>query len=251
MVPSVLRLTWLMVAACAILAGSAEHTVAQQPKFSEVKVDALATGDEIAAQPDLWVMEVYFKPMRQIVVNLTDPKSGQKRPEYVWYITYRAVNRPLALRARGNRPTNDLDAPIIPPRFIPEFTLVTTDTPEPKVFHDEVIPEAIAEINRRERGNFKSTVNVVADVPPAADPGSPDEKYITGVATWRGIDPEADRYTVFLTGFSNGLKKVTAEDGTIGMQNKTIMTKYWRPGDQFDQREPEIRLDGTPQWIYR
>jgi hypothetical protein len=250
MAPILSRLTVLTAVAGTFLAVGTTRTDAQQPKFSEVKVEALATGDEIAAQPDLWVMEVYFKPMRQIVIDLTD-KSGQKKPEYVWYITYRAINRPLALKARGNRPTNDLDLPIIPPRFIPEFTLITTDTEEPKIYHDEVIPEAIAAINKRERASFKSTVNVVTDVSAAVEPGSPDEKFIYGVATWRGIDSDADRYTVFLTGFSNGLKKVTADDGTVGMQNKTIMTKYWRPGDRFNQREPEIRIDGAPQWIYR
>src|SRR6185503_13289659 len=87
MAPTLSRLAFFVAAGCAILVGSTRLSVAQQPKFSEIKVDALATGDEIAAQPDLWVMEVYFKPMRQMVLNLTDPKTGQKRPEYVWYTT--------------------------------------------------------------------------------------------------------------------------------------------------------------------
>jgi hypothetical protein len=224
---------------------------AQAPRYSEIRVEGVATGEELAAQPDLWVMDVYFKPMRLIVVDLTDPKTGQTRPEYIWYITYRAVNRQLAVRPPVNTAVNDLDAPVIPPRFVPEFTLITTDTETPKVYRDEVIPEAIAAINQRERGNFKSTVNVVTDVPPASKPGAPDEKFIYGVATWRGIDPEADRYTVFMTGFSNGMKKSKAEDGSTIIRTRTIQTKYWRPGDQFRQREPEIRLDGDPVWIDR
>jgi hypothetical protein len=266
------RLVWMGAALCV----GAAPAFAQVPKYNELKVEAIASGEELAAQPDLWVMEVYFKPMRMIAIDLTDPKTGQKRPEFVWYITYRAINRKLAVRPPANTVVNELDAPVIPQQFIPEFTLVTTDTAEPKIYRDEVIPEAIAVINQRERGTFKSTVNVVGDVPPAAAPKSPEEKVIYGVATWRGIDPEADLYTVFMTGFSNGLKKTPAPDGTVAVQNKTIQTKYWRPGDRFDQKEPEIRLDpgpamragrlvnaknqpldaagtrdGLPQWIWR
>jgi len=243
---------WLAVLlAAGTLASFAVPVSAQQPRYSEIKVEGLASGEEIAAQPDLYVMEVYFKPMRQVVVEVTDPKTGHKKNEYIWYITYRAINRQLAIRAPGNPPVNDLDKPIIPPRFIPEFTLITTDTDEPKIYRDEVIPEAIAYINKRERGNYKSTVNAVTDVPPATPPNSPDDKVLYGVATWRGIDPDADRYTVFMTGFSNGLKKITAADGTVSIQTKTIQTKYWRPGDRFEQKEPEIRIEGTPQWMYR
>lgn len=68
---------------------------------------------------------------------------------------------------------------------------------------------------------------------------------------WRGIDPEADRYAVYLTGFSNGIRVVDGPDGQPVIQTKTIMQKYWRPGDPFDRAEPEIRLDGPAQWIYR
>jgi len=128
---------------------------------------------------------------------------------------------------------------------------MTTDTPEPKLYEDKVLPEALAVIARRERLPLRNSVSAVQTVPPAAEPGSADEKVIYGVATFTDVDPEADRYTVFMTGFSNGVRKASGPDGSVGVQNKTIVTKYWRPGDQFDQREPEIRLDGDPQWIYR
>ena len=68
---------------------------------------------------------------------------------------------------------------------------------------------------------------------------------------WRGIDPEADRYTVFMTGFSNSIRKVDGPDGKPIIMTKTIKQKYWRRGDRFDQREPEISLEGDTQWIYR
>jgi hypothetical protein len=241
---------------------------AQGPNYSELKVEALATGEELAAQPDLWVMEVYFKPMRQIIVPITDPQTGKQKPEYIWYLPYRAVNRRLTTRNVPAAAVNDLDPPVIPPLFIPEFTLITTDTDEPKIYRDEIIPEALAAINKRERRTYKSSVGVVTEVPPAVDPGDPNEQFIYGVATWRGIDPDADRYTVYMTGFSNGMRKAQAPDGTEFLQTKTIQTKYWRPGDRFELKEREIRIDpgpltvdektrpedrdpGMPRWIYR
>ncbi len=228
---------------------------AQSTRYGEVAVAAVASGEELSGQPELWVMEVNFKPMRQIVVELTDPQTGQKKPQYVWYIAYRAINRKLANRAVAETPVNELDTPVIPPQFIPVFTLQTTDTDIPKLYQDQILPEALAAINQREKKSFKSSVSVVTDLPPAADKGSPDEQVIQGVATWTGVDAEADRYTVYLTGFSNGFRKVPGPDGEEVVQWKTIRMKYWRPGDNLNQREPEIRLESDaanqPQWIYR
>ena len=224
--------------------------VGAEPRYSEVQVEALATGEEISQQPGLWVMEVYFKPLRMIAVDITNPKTGKTESKYVWYLVYRAINRPLASPSVGNAPVNELDPPVLPPKFIPEFTLVTTDG-EPQVYHDQIIPEALKEIERRERRAYQSSVSVVATIPdptPVSDE-NPEELY--GVATFVGIDPEADRYTLFLTGFSNGMRTVTAPDGSQVVQHKTIEMKYWRPGDRFELREPEIRLDGAPSWIYR
>lgn len=245
--------SWLGLTICVVTfsVGTASAQQTAGTRFNEVTVAAQATGEELSAQPELWVMEVRFRPMRQIVVDVTDPKTGQKSPKHVWYIAYRAMNRKLASLAVENAPVNELDAPVIPPQFIPEFTLVTTDGEEPREYRDQVIPEALAVIQQRERLELKTSVSAVSDLPPAAEPKSPDETVITGVAMWSGIDPEADRYTVFFTGFSNGFKKVAGPDGTEVVQMKTIQTKYWRPGDRFEQKEPEIRLDGQPLWIHR
>jgi hypothetical protein len=51
-------------------------------------------------------------------------------------------------------------------------------------------------------------------------------------------------------GFSNGYQLIDV-DGKKEVVRKTLMQKYWRPGDRFDEREKEIRQDGDPQWIYR
>ncbi len=228
---------------------------AQSARYGELTVAATVPGEELSAQPELWMMEVHFKPMRQVIVELTDPQTGKKKPQYVWYIAYRAINRKLANRSIANAPVNEIDAPVIPPQFIPVFTLKTSDTDEPKIYQDQVLPEAVAAINQREKSSYKTSVSVVSDLPEATEPGSPNQKVLQGIATWTNIDPKADRYTVYLTGFSNGFRKVPGPDGEEVVQWKTIQMKYWRPGDELNQREPEIRIEtdaaNQPMWIFR
>lgn len=224
---------------------------AQSLRGGEVRFAAVASGEERLSQNDLWVMDVHFKPMRMIPVELTDPKTGTKKLEYVWYIVYRGFNHKLENKEVDNNPVNVLDDPIAPQQFIPEAILVVTDNDRHEIYPDHVIPEALAAINKREKGKYKSSVNVVGPIPEAATPGSPEDVGVEGVFMWRGINPDANRYSVFLTGFSNGIRKVDGPEGTPIIQTKTIMQKYWRRGDRFDQREFEIVLDGDTQWIYR
>jgi len=224
---------------------------AQDPRRNEIRISPVEDGAERTSQHQLWVLEVYMKPMRLIPVELTDPKTGNKKLEYVWYITYRAVPRKTVDRTDPTAPANEFDQPVSPPLFIPEFTLVVTDNDRNEIYPDQVIPEALVAINKREKANYKSSVSVVGPLPEANDPGAGNDHAIQGVAMWRGIDPEADRYTVFMTGFSNGIRKVNGPDGEPIIQTKTIMHKYIRRGDRFEQKEGEIQLDGEPVWIYR
>jgi hypothetical protein len=224
---------------------------AQSLRGGEIRFPAVATGEERTSQSDLWVLDVYFKPMRLIPVELTDPKTGQKKLEYVWYIVYRGFHHKLETKGTDNSPVNDLDAPVAPQQFIPEFTLMVTDNGRHDIYPDQVIPEALGPINKREKGNYKNAVNIVGPIPEATVPGSGDEVALEGVAMWRGVNPDADRYTVFMTGFSNSIRKVDGPDGKPIFQTKTIMQKYWRKGDRFEQHEPEIGIEGDTQWIYR
>lgn len=41
-----------------------------------------------------------------------------------------------------------------------------------------------------------------------------------------------------------------AGDG-VTTWRKTLIQKYWRPGDEFRQNEREVRAQGEPRWIYR
>jgi len=243
----------IALATVGLLAGGlVSDCAAQALRGGEVELKAVATGEERSAQSDLWVMDLYYKPMRMITVELTDPVTGEKKPEYVWYMVYRVYNRKMTRAENDMPPQNVLDPEInTPPLFVPEFTLQTTDTQTPQIFADVVIPEALPIIQKREKGKYLSSVDIVGPIPAAGELGDADREGLWGVVMWRGIDPEADRYTVYLTGLSNGIKKIDGTDGEPITLNKTVELKFWRPGDKFDQAEPEIRPDGAARWIYR
>jgi len=241
----------LALTCCAFACLPLSTARAQRPLGGELIVAPVVTGEERTSQSDIWVMEVRFKPLRMISVELTDPATGKKRPEFVWYLAYRAFLRPLPPVGFEDRPQNVLDKPVSPPLFIPEFTLMATDTDEQKVYSDQIVPEALEAINLREKYQYGSSVSVVGPIPPAAESGAVDAQEIAGVAIWRNLDQTADRFTVFMTGFSNGIRSIEGPDGKPVLQTKTLVQKYWRPGDQFDLYELEIRPYGEAEWVYR
>ena len=43
--------------------------------------------------PNLWVMELQYKPIRMIRMPVRDPKTGQTNRELIWYMVWRATRR--------------------------------------------------------------------------------------------------------------------------------------------------------------
>tara|TARA_B100000029_G_scaffold350474_1_gene342883 strand:- start:2076 stop:3041 length:966 start_codon:yes stop_codon:yes gene_type:complete len=286
-----------------------------------------ASGEELNQQTDLWVLEVRFKPLRLIRLNLTDPKTGKASPQLVWYLVYRAINRPLPIKGdpNGVAPINEFDPSPGKPIFAPEFTLVTNDNDGQKIYSDNIIPEAQSAIAARERlPQLKNSVQVVGPIPDATPKDAKqDTDPVYGVVTWTGIDPRTDNVTLYMSGFSNGyryvrgpvpyatltqsltagtLRRSTAvwngvmtdnwtnmhdllqsskanaarkqaieasnwfyvvKPGATGspansiLWRKTLVQRYWRPGDAIDQDEAEFFLKGPndevyePRWVYR
>lgn len=246
----------LLVVAAAVASGSQSAVAQSNPQALErgfaVKLDAGATTQEMQKQERLFVMEVTFKPMRLLWVDVTDPKTGRQSRNLVWYIVYKAVNRKLEQRqgAEETKPVNDED-PVPPPVFAPSFTLVGTDGGEREIYKDVILPEALAVIAKREfRGGStvkpKHSIQLASSPFPEAVPvDEGDKNAIYGVAVFQDVDPETDFFEVYMSGFSNGYVK---KDGLT--YRKTIHQKYKRPGDRFLQDEVEFNLDGAPQWIY-
>lgn len=236
----ILPMSWSVVVLAAIAA-----PVWAAPPGVETVIRPEISGEERVRQPDIWALEVNFKSMRMILVDVPDPKTGNTKKELIWYLPYRIVNREVKGEPAPTGPNGKR------PKFIPEFELITNDNDGQHIYFDEVIPAAQAEINRREgrsaNNKYKNSVEIVGEIPELTPADSKLDKSIYGVAMWRGVDPKTDFFKVFMSGFSNGFVKTP--DGRI--DRRTIVQEYKRPGDEIDEAEFEIRPVGQPAWIYR
>lgn len=326
--PRIIACVCLLAASCAGWAVSLGHAQEKEKNYGfRVIAPAQTTGDERASQSNLWVLEVQYKSLRQIEVNLPDPKTGEKRKELVLYLIYRVVNRGLgeAQEDTEGPSTNTFDPEVTPPLFIPEITLITQDNGPQNIYDDRLIPAAEKEIRKRELGAnppklppgavLKNSVKISGVIPQEAAPDMPPEMHY-GVAMWRGVDPTADRFTIMLSGFSNGYKlvrgpvtyqtlvdrvkagkltfsdqiwdskspwkaasetdnlfdekkpgpadpeaniwfytttydRVTDDEEMPIVWRKTLIQRFWRPGDERNRQEKEYRFDGEPEWIYQ
>lgn len=304
----------------AILDACAQSAVAQKPlgiKGFDFLAVPVASGEERQAQIDLWVFELQFRSLRMIELPITDPRTGAKKNELIYYLTYRAINREIERKEdlSDTVPVNVYDRDPVPDLFIPEITLVSNDNGVRKAVPDSIIPEAQFAIGKRERIRvLANSIQAVQKIPPSVPVNATDPPAIYGVAMFRDVNPETDFFTLFMSGFSNGYKLVkgpvayadlqvlvdadeirvndqiwngsfesnwtaAAEvgdlfnadglppanadtqwyysvppdkaDDNVTVWRKTLVQKYWRPGDAADQNEREIRAQGDPRWIYR
>lgn len=241
----------------------------------ERAIPAVISNEEFVRQRDVWAMEVQYKPMRMVWVELPDPQTGELKREAIWYLVWRAINRPISGRlAQDAEPVNLLDPLPGPTQFIPEFTLIVYDKPEieipEQILPDQIIPEALKEIRRLERLELLDTVSVVQDLPEVVSLDAEEQPWIYGVATWRGVDPDTDFFNVMFSGFSNaytssvqtmtvsrtsvvdGEEVVTTQDvPAVLASRKVFFQRFTRPGDRFDPDLRDFRFSGDPEWIYR
>jgi len=90
------------------------------------------------------------------------------------------------------------------------------------------------------------------------------QKAFYGVAVWRNVDDQADYFSVTMSGFSNAYRISRDAAGQNVVEEKVIVQRFRRPGDEFLQEETEFRLvddadtdgDGKadtryPVWQYR
>lgn len=214
----------------------------------ETVASPIISGDERTRQPDIWALEVNFKPVRMEYVDLpVAGQPGKTQRSLVWYLCYRAINRPLP-GAEPKELTEDQR-----PLFIPELTLVVENDGAQKTYVDRVIPAAQTAILKRERYPYKNSVDIVGPIPDPTPTGSKVETSLDGIAIWRGVDPKTRFFKVFFSGFSNGYQVAENPDGSDKpvVLRKTLVQSFWRPSDEFDQNEAEIRIQDLPKWVYR
>lgn len=180
----------------------------------------------------IWVLDFKFYDPRTITVDI--PGRGRK---ICWYLKYQVINN-----------TNE------PRTFIPDFVMVTPDKPG-SVYHDQVLPKVQEAIRQVEDPtsylDIKNSVTIASKpIPPSKPNAAPYA--VTGVAIWEDIDPEANRFSLFVSGLSNGwsLAEIPPDNKQI-VRRKTLQLNFKRLGERYYQRSGEIRFVPPVEWVYR
>jgi hypothetical protein len=184
-------------------------------------------------KPDskIWVLDFKFYDPRLITVDI--PGRGRK---VCWYMRYQVINN-----------TKE------PRWFYPSFELVTLD--KPGIYKDQILPKVQEAIKQIEDPtgylDIKNSVTISAKPIPPSRPGIP--RAINGVAIWDDVNPDSNRYSIFVTGLSNGwsLAEDPADPKKQITRRKTLQLNFRRLGDRYYMRSDQIRFVPPEEWIYR
>jgi hypothetical protein len=194
-------------------------------------------------KPGVWTLHFRYKPIR--IANLEIFEAGGRLTKAtVWYLWYQVYNM------SGE-----------PQVFFPEFELVTKDLNTSHL--DEIHPYLVSQIDRIENPTSEPRLKVHSSIEISKrpiPPSKPDAVPITvsGVAVWTNLQRQAagtNRFSVYITGLSNGLAVEEAANGERIIKRKTLQINFVRPTDDQRQRTGDIIPDETAgpaeQWIYR
>ncbi len=217
----------------------------------------LAMSRDVVFRRQVWALEFGFKPMRMMDVAVRG-SDGQTRTQRVWYLVYYVKNQGRHLNPTPERDEQGHELYTPKPvnhsvRFFPSFQLQCHDVDQ--AYLDEVIPSAIELIRKREDPNrkFYDSVNISSVQIPVSTEF--EDNSVWGIATWTGVDPRSDFFSVFVQGLTNAYRWQDAAEGAAGadaaplagrrFSHKTLQLNFWRPGDAEDPSEEEIRY-GVP-----
>jgi hypothetical protein len=175
----------------------------------------------------IWVLDFSYKPLRIKTIDI--PGKGRKQ---IYYLYYRVVNRTGA-----------------PRKFTPRFIMVND---KDEKFEDNVVPQAIPAIQAREDPSIPvlGGVNIMGILPPSSKPDADDAVY--GVATWEKWDHNADRFSIYVRGLSDGYKEIPSPSGAKpSVKYKTLKLDFIRRGGNQNINRREIQLADPPhEWLY-
>jgi hypothetical protein len=182
----------------------------------------------------IWVLDFKFYAPRLITVDI--PGRGRK---LCWYMRYQVINN-----------TKD------PHLFIPDFELVTADRKgKTETFKDQILPKVQDAVRKLEdpldRLNLQNSVTIASkSIPPSKPDAAP--KAVNGVAIWDDLNLEANRFSIFVSGLSNGwsLAEIPPDNRQI-VKKKTLQLNFKRLGDQYYIHNGEIRFVAPEEWVYR
>jgi hypothetical protein len=210
-------------------------TSAQNPTEREVKpqINVQDTDDVHAADSKVWVLNFVFKdpPIRQVTVEV--PGKGRRVCHYLWYQVINYSSEPHT--------------------FYPEFTLKTQD--KETVHVDQVLPKVQDAIRLVEDPTdyykIKNSVTMSAEpIPPSKKDAAP--RKVTGVAIWDDLEPDTNRFSIFVTGLSNGWSVTDPAPGEKDsvVRRKTLQLNFRRAGDPSVGKSQEIKFVGPAEWKY-
>jgi hypothetical protein len=215
------------------------------------------------------MLEIKYKPVRMIPVDIPSADGAHRLPTQVWSIVYQVTNPGKAYQpVEKDDELNKLDVSNKlykmetvdkPVRFTPVFTLETHNTlvkEKPgfsKAAVEQYIPLALPAIRNREDRNrqFLTSQEMSQKEIRVGET-------VWGVATWQDVDPNNVWFSVYIEGLTNSYKwnddpaKYAAfKSGTSKAPFREISAKvlklnFWRPGDEFDVRETQVRI-GVPE----
>jgi hypothetical protein len=229
---------------------------------------------------DVWCLELAFKPLRMIEVDVPQP-NGRMQRKLVWYMVYRVRNTGAGLTAEVKPDGSFVTAEegTEPIRFLPQLVLASQDRsaagePLGKAYLDRVIPAAMEPIRQREfsSGQLLNSVEVAREE--LRVEAGRTQRGVWGVAMWEDVDPELDFFSIYVGGLTNayrwedpdGAFKLGDAPGTGRLfARKKLQLNFWRPGDAIEQDEREIRYGAAPgksdiygvgegvayRWVYR
>jgi hypothetical protein len=213
------------------LAGEAAPALVAQTAGAPNEIEAKARLN-VQDKGNVWVLNFRFYPPRLITVDI--PGRGRK---LCWYMLYHV----------SNPDTKE------PHRFIPDFELVTLDTPK-RVAPDQVLPAVQKAVQQIEdpTGHLEILNSVTIAAKPIP-PSKPDAvaRYVTGVAIWvvgdgkDEVNPATNQFSILVTGLSNGW---SVDDKDV-IRRKTLRLNFRRLGDRNNSDGRDIRFVDL-EWEY-
>jgi hypothetical protein len=224
--------------AVALTAAGAPIALAQGR--AERKVDPLQLPLD---KPEVWTLHLRYKAPRIEPLDGLD-STGKPVKKTVWYMWYQVYN------LSGE-----------PQTFMPEFELVTKDLNTTHL--DEPQPYMVEQLNKLENPTnepslrLQSTIAISKrPVPPTLPDAIP--RMVTGVAIWTDMAekaPKTNKFSVYITGLSNGLAVEETPTGENLIKRKTLQINFLRPTDDNKPQATDIVPDDqngpAERWIYR
>ena len=241
---------------------SGHPEVKWKPKLAPESQTLTEKSTQTMFHHNIWYLEFTFKPVRMMYVDVPQP-SGKMQRKLIWYMIYHVKNTGGHLK-----PTVQPDGTYVvsrvnhPVRCMPLFVLESQEYK--KAYPDRIIPAAVLAIQRKEDPNRRLLNSAEISSRPIGVSTSKVDQSVWGVATWEGIDPRVDFFSVCIEGLTNAYKWADKPDafkpgdlpgtGRVLMQ-KMLLLNFWRPGEEYLESERIIRY-GIPgkvdySWIYR